>query len=450
MNFLVIGTFLVCFLAEYFARKLDVLPGYFVLLPELFAGLTLLVVIGQFLVGRRLQLDSRYLVFLALFLLTIAMGAVAQNVPSGAIISGLRDYIPFLPFLLLGAIYPFTARQIKTQLTVLAVLLVVQIPIAFYQRFFSYADKMHTGDVVTGTIKTSSALSMLMIAGITILVVLYLKRRLSLPLLLIATGFLLVPTTLNETKGTLVLLPIAMLAPLFCIPKAERPLRKLLPLIAVFAVTGAVFVGAYNAMLQYKYPGRTMQQFWLEGGVQEYMYKGSVEGEDRVGRFDSVRFAVRGISETPLRAAFGLGIGNVSPAMMPGFEGDYAHYYDLYEISFTQLSMLLWNVGYMGLVAFGLLFFAIFRDALLLARSGGAMATFAQVWAPLTVIAAMCLFYKPILMINEIVYPFMLYAGVVARSAYGLRREQRARQREREGARRSEYDWREVSNLARQ
>src|SRR5690606_8850613 len=109
----------------------------------------------------------------------------------------------------------------------LALLLLVQVPLAVYQRFFSFQNKMHTGDVVTGTVSGSHALSILLISCVSILAVLYLKRRLSLMPLLVATGFLLLPTMLNETKATLVMLPIAMLAPLFFISKRERPFRRL-------------------------------------------------------------------------------------------------------------------------------------------------------------------------------------------------------------------------------
>ena len=447
INLLVIATLVCSFSVDYLARKLGLISPYFILLPELFSGIALLVVFARILAGKRLLLDARYILFLVLLFFTIAMGAVAQAVPSGAIISGLRDYLRFLPFFLLPAIYPFTGRQIKAQLTVLGVMLIVQVPVAVYQRFFAFADRMHTGDVVTGTMSTSGSLSILMVAGVAGLTVLYLKRRLSLALLLAATGFLLLPTMLNETKATLVMLPIAMLAPLFLMRGAERPFRRLFPLVAVFAATGVVFIGVYNTLMQeHRDSEASLQEFWFEGGVQNYVYKGSVEGDSRVGRLDSLQLAVRGVTQTPLRAAFGLGVGNVSPAQIPGFEGEYAHYYDLYKISFTQASMLLWNMGFMGLVVFGLFYFATFRDALLLARSSGPSAMLGQVWAPITLIAAMCLAYKSTVTMNEIMYPLMFYAGVLARTAYSLRREQRARRHEaaRPGV------WRPVSAMARQ
>jgi hypothetical protein len=449
VNFLVIALLVSCFVASYLARTLQVVSVYFVLLPELFAGIALLVVLARIVVGKRLQIDGRYLLFVALLVLTMAMGIVAQEVPSGAVVSGLRDYLPVLPILLLGAAYPFTSRQIKTQLVVLGLLLMIQVPIAFHQRFFAFAHKMHTGDVITGTLSSSGALSVVMVAGVTVLTVMYLRRRLALMPLLLMTGFLLVPTMLNETKATLVMLPIAMLAPILFMRRSEKPFRRLMPLVAVFAAAGIAFIGAYNTLIQHRSPDSSLQQFWFEGGVLDYVYKGSLEGDQRIGRVDSVQLALRGISEDPLRAAFGLGIGNVSSAQIPGFEGEYSHYYDVYKVSFTQLSMLFWNMGYMGIVIYALLFYAVFRDAVLLARGEGRDAMLGQIWAPIVMIAAMCMFYKPILTIQEFIFPFMFYAGIVARRAHELRGVRRASRRGRAPAA-TEPAWRPASAMARQ
>jgi len=448
VNLLVLALLVSCFLASYLARGLKVLPVYFVLLPELLAGVALLIVLSRLVVGKRPQLDGRYLLFIGLLVLTMAMGIVAQRVPAGAVVSGLRDYIPMLSFLLLGAAYPFTSRQIKAQLVVIGVLLLVQVPTAVYQRFFSFAHKMHTGDVVTGTTTNSGTLSVVMVSGVTVLTVLYLRRRIALMPLLVLTGFMLVPTMLNETKATFVMLPIAMLAPIFFMRRSEKPFRRLIPLVAVFAVAGVAFVGVYNAMIQHRNPDSSLQEFWFEGGVLNYVYKGSLEGDERVGRVDSVQIALREISQSPLRAVFGLGIGNVSPAQLPGFDGEYSHYYRAYKISFTQITMLLWNLGYMGIVVYGLLFYAIFRDAVLLARGAGKDAMLGQIWAPIVMIAAMCMFYKAVLTDQEFIYPFMFYAGVVGRRAHLLRQERRALKRSQAPA--AERGWGPASVLARQ
>jgi len=429
INALVIATFLACFLASFFAKKLNVVSVYFVLLPELLSGVVLLVVIARLIVGKRFELDGKYLVFVAALLMTMAMGAAAQSVPAGPLVSGLRAYLPALPLLLLGAVYPFSGRQIRKQIAVLIALLAIQIPIAVYQRFWQFAHKMHTGDVVTGTVTNSGVLSVIMVSGVTLLTVLYLRKRLGLLPYLICTGLMLVPTAVNETKATILMLPVAMFAPIVLMRRSEQPLRRLMPIVAIFALCGAGFVATYNYLIVNRESGTSLEDFWLEGRVQDYMYRGAVEGDPRVGRIDSMQIAARTISETPLRAAFGLGIGNVSPALLPGFEGEYAHYYDKYRVWFTQITLLLWNMGFVGVAVYTLLFFAMFKDALALARAGGSSAAIGQCWGAVVVLVAMCMLYNSVLTMNEVMFPFMFYAGFVARRAHLLRRERRARRR---------------------
>lgn len=429
INALVIATFIACFLASFLAKKVSVVSLYFVLLPELLSGIVLLVVIARLIVGKRVELDGKYLLFIAALLLTMAMGAVAQGVPAGPLVSGLRAYLPALPLLLLGAAYPFGCRQIRKQIAVLIALLAIQVPLAVYQRFWQFAHKMHTGDVVTGTVTDSGVLSMVMISGVALLTVLYLRKRLGLLPYLICTGLMLVPTAVNETKATVVMLPVAMFAPIVLMRRSEQPIRRLVPIVAIFAVCGVAFVATYNALIVNRASGTSLESFWLEGRVQDYMYRGAVEGDPRVGRIDSMQIAARAISETPLRAAFGLGIGNVSPSKLPGFEGEYAHYYNKYRVWFTQITLLLWNMGFAGVAVYALLFFAMFKDAVTLARVGSPDAAIGQCWGALVVLVAMCMVYNSVLMMNEVMFPFMFYAGFVARRAHLLRRERRARRR---------------------
>lgn len=424
MNALIILTFASCFLATYFARKLNLISVYFSLTPELLSGIILLVVLGRLILGRRFEADVRYLIFVLLLLLTLAVGIVVNRVPTGAVISGMRDYLPMLPLLLIGAVYPFTARQIRAQLIVLGLLLAIQVPIALYQRFVSYSHAMHTGDVVTGTVTDSGSLSILLVSGVAVLTVLYLRRRMTLAHLLFVSGFLLIPAMINETKATLIMLPVAMLAPILLMPREERALRRMIPLLAVFAVVGTVYVSVYNSLIVHRNADKTLQTFFLEGGLSTYIYK---DNSTTIGRFDSIEIAMTEIAKTPMTAAFGLGAGNVATSMLPGFEGEYAHYEAPYKVKFTQMSMLLWNVGWVGVAVFVLLFHAMFRDAVLLARSGGADGMLGQAWAPVVIMLAMCMFYNAFATMYELIFPMMFYGGVIARRAYRVRADARRR-----------------------
>ncbi len=429
MNFLVMALFVAIFLSGYLAQRLGVIPVYFMLIPELLTGIALLAVLLRVISGRRIALDWRYVAFLGVFLFTLVAGFLAQSMPPGAIVAGLRNYVKFVPIFLLAAAYPFTARQLKSQLIVLLVVLIAQIPLAVYQRFVQFAHRMHTGDPIQGMATSSSALSLLMVCAIVLLVSLYLRSRIKLPFLLFATALLMVPTTLNETKGTFVMLPVAMLAPAFFMPRGARPFRKMVPIIAIGMVALIAFVAVYDRMITHRDDGVTIIEFFTEGRVNTYLYTGAAEGEDRyIGRFDSVAIASKMISADPLKLAFGYGAGNVSTSRsLPGFEGDYGIYFDRYGVGVTQVSNFLWEIGAVGMLAFLWLYWCVFRDARLLARTKGDFAIYGQVWAVIVILMGMALMYKSVLAMNEIAYLFWFYSGVVARNAYLERRERKKR-----------------------
>ncbi len=423
MNFLVGAMFVSVFGAGYLVRRLDVIHPYFVLLPELTTAVCLLVVIGRVLAGKEIALDWRYVVFFALFFFVLLFGFLVQGMSSGAVISGLRGYVKFIPFFLLPVVYPFTPRQLKAQLAVLLTILFLQIPLAVYQRFVEFADRMHTGDPVRGMATSSSSLSMLMVCVIALLVSAYYRRRIRLPFLMAATAVFFLPTTLNETKGTLVMLPVALLLPALLMPSGTKTMRRVIPVAIVGVAAGLAFVSVYNYFIQYREFGKPLETFFTEGHVRHYLYTGADPADDRaIGRFDSISLAFDTISRDPLTLAFGLGAGNVSPSSLPGFEGEYAHYFERYGVALTQITNFLWEIGFVGLAVYLLMYALVFQDSLLLARRDGAVGLLGQVWATVTVMMGMALFYKSVFSMNEIGYLFWFYSGIVAGKACAVRR----------------------------
>src|SRR5690606_36736386 len=190
---------------------------------------------------------------------------------------------------------------------------------------------MHTCDPVKGMMTTSSALSMLMVYVIAFAVSLYLRRSIRLPTLLVTIAVFMVPTTLNETKGTLIMLPVAMLAPALFMPPGSRPLRRIVPIVAIGTVALVSYMSVYNYLIQHREYGQELGTFFSERHVDRYLYTGAAEGDSKfVGRFDSVVIATDMLSRDPLTLAFGLGAGNVSESSLPGFEGQYAFYLNRY------------------------------------------------------------------------------------------------------------------------
>src|SRR5262245_14747707 len=131
MHALVTALLLAILIVEYLVEAHGLIHPYAILLPELLSGIAMMVVLVRFMNGTRVSFDWRYGLFLLVLLFTIAFGFAVQDVPTGAMLAGVRSYIKFLPFFLLPAVHRFTSRQLQMQLVLLLVLAVgIETPLA--------------------------------------------------------------------------------------------------------------------------------------------------------------------------------------------------------------------------------------------------------------------------------------------------------------------------------
>ena len=428
MQILVIALLLQILVVEYLIEAHGLLPHYAILVPELLSGVAMLVVLVRIMSGRRIDFDWRYGIFLAALLFTIVFGYMVQDVPDGAMLAGARSYLRFLPFFLLPAVHRFTARQLHVQLMLLLLIALAETPLALYQRFVEFGSDMHTGDVVKGTLTSSSALSMFMVAAVAGAVVFYVRGRLKLTALIVLAAWLITPTTINETKATVLLLPVALLLPAILMPHKERLLRKLVPIAGVGLLAGVAFVGIYNALIQYGNYGDDLGTFFTSGDIRYYLYTGAANTDQPyVGRFDSIEIALKYTSQDPLKLAFGYGAGNVSESFLPEFAGRYADYFLRLGVGQTQVTTFLWEVGVAGLLVYLFLFYLVARDSLTLARSNDSAAYLGQVWTVAMIIMTFGLVYKSVFSMNDCGYLFWYFSGVVASRAVAVRQSASSR-----------------------
>ncbi len=430
MHALVIALLVQIMVVEYLIESRGLLHPYAILIPELLSGVAMLVVLARIMGGARIAFDWRYGLFLAVLLFTIVFASVVQDVPDGAMLAGARSYLKFLPFFLLPAVHRFTPRQLQTQLMLLLVLAMLQTPLALYQRFVEFGDAMHSGDPVKGTLTTSSAMSMFLVAAIAGAVVFYLRGRLRLAALVVLCAWLFLPTTINETKATLLLLPVALVVPALLMPgRGRRLLRKVVPLVGVGVVAVTAFVLAYNYLIQYReYAGPISEYFKGDTTLWYYLYTGAANSDQPyVGRFDSIEIALEHTLQDPLKLAFGYGAGNVSESFLPEFAGRYSDYYMRLGVGQTQVTLFLWEVGVVGLLAYLFLFYLLTRDSLTLARSNDYAAPLGQLWTVAMIIMTFSLIYKSVFSMNDFGYLFWYFSGVVASRAVIVRQGARKR-----------------------
>jgi hypothetical protein len=423
MQALVIALLIQVMVVEYLIEYRGFLNAYAILIPELLSGIAMLVVLARVMGGARIALDWRYGIFLLALLFTIVFGYMVQEVPDGAMLAGARSYLKFLPFFLLPAVHRFTPRQLHIQLMLMLTIALAETPLALYQRFVEFADALHTGDVVRGTVTSESALSMFMMATIAGAIVFYLRGRLKLAALVVLAAWLFVPTTINETKSTVLLLPVALLVPAFLMPHRARLLPKLMPIVGVGLLAGAAFVLSYNVMIQHSEYGDSLGDFFTSSDLLYYLYTGAANTDQPyVGRFDSIEIALEHTSQDPLRLAFGYGAGNVSESFLPEFAGRYADYFLRLGVGQTQVTTFLWEVGVAGLLAYLFLFCLVLRDSLTLARSSDPVAHLGQLWTVAVIIMTFGLVYKSVFSMNDVGYLFWYFSGVVASRAVVVRR----------------------------
>ena len=430
MHALVIALLIQILVVEYLIESRGLLHPYLILVPEALSAIAMLVVLLKIMGGARVAFDWRYGLFIVALLFTLIVGYTIQNVPDGAMLAGARSYLKFLPFFLLPAVHRFTPKQLQAQLTLVLVLALMQMPLAFYQRFVEFAASMHTGDPVKGTLTTSSAMSMFLVAVMGGCVTFYLRGRLSLRALIVLCAALFLPTTINETKATLLLLPFALLVPAMLMPGKTRQLRKVAPVLGVGFVAVTAFVLVYNYLIQYREYAGPISEYFTTDTALYYLYTGAANTDQNyIGRFDSIEIALEHTGQDPLRLAFGYGAGNVSESFLPQFAGQYWSYFTRFDVGATQITAFLWEIGVVGVVIYLYLLALVARDAITLARSNDTAAPLGQIWAVAVIVTTFALVYKSVFSMNDFGYLFWYFSGVVASRAVTVRHAARKRVR---------------------
>jgi hypothetical protein len=333
----------------------------------------------------------------------------------------MRTYFKQFPFFLLPAVYDFSEEQFKKQLQFILPLLILQCPLAVYQRLFQFRASM-TGDVITGTLDISSVLSITLICSIAVIFALYLKKRIGFKLFLIIACCLFLPTTLNETKGTLVLLPLALILPAFFLQgEGNSKTKSFLTTALIGLLFISTFIPIYDHFMKPRLGYSVLDFFQDKSKVEGYLYRGAREDETKkIRRGDAIVLAQKNLSKDPLTLAFGLGMGNVMESYFESARGKNTDKLE-YGAQMLALTQLLWELGLLGATVYVIFFVFFFRDALLLRKSGDIFGSFALGWSAVVVIMGLSLIYKNILQFNVINFMFWYFSGLVAAKTYKMR-----------------------------
>lgn len=421
MNMLVYGVISLCFFDGYI---IDRLPPVFKLIPEILSAAIALLVLTKITAERFMALQTKYVILAIFTILHIITGIIVNFVAPGVILSGLRQFAPGIALFLLPMAYRFSQDEIFKQLKLILYFSLFQIPVTLYQRLVKYQG-FDTGDVVTGTLGagTSGALSVLLVSVVAVVITLYVRKKISSVACGLLTVALLIPTTINETKVTVVLLPIAVFIPFLVASSGKITFSQL----ATGILGSAVLIGGFTigyqqfyhhtlSPTQYLYSGKDIaeKQSLSDQSIGVLNIPSDTVGTtDAGGRLDKIILPLQVLSSDPIKLWLGYGIGNVSNSIIGKFSGEYAS--ALGKISGqTLLSSALWNFGIGGAVLVLVFQCLILQDAYYLWRKHRDDNVLIAAWIPVTLIQLIVTPYLNIFNFNVLIFLFNYLSGYVA------------------------------------
>jgi hypothetical protein len=425
MRFVVFLMILSVLLGEYLTKEFS-LPRYVAWLPEMVSLCAGLIVIVRGIQSRFRDVDAKYFIVFGIMALHILAGVVLNQMSPGVVFSGIRIYLKSLPFFFLPLVVKFEDRDLKWQLLLVAGISLIQFPIAWDQQQMPGV----TGDNVSGTLGISSFMSVFLCCTSAVAMSFYLKGRITLAILIAFLALTLPATMINETKGTMFLLPIALLAPVIFLGKAQGARKARQAALTLVLICGffAAFIPVYDHFIKERWEQERwgiLEFFQTEGRVEEYLMKDSELGSSKAGKIDSLFLPFKAARHDATQIVFGLGIANVSPSSLGhGFEGEYARRYGL--LMGPTTAVFLWEIGLIGTALAFLILYMIFRDARVAREAEGITGALALAWIAVTGIMFIAWFYKKTVGSDALSYLFWFYSGVIAAASMRIRRRSKA------------------------
>jgi hypothetical protein len=301
----------------------------------------------------------------------------------------------------------------------------VQVPVALYQRWTVQMEGRFSGDDVRGTLMDSGILTLFLVCAVLILTGMLLRRRIGALWYGVLVFMLLIPTTINETKVTVLFLPAGLLVTLFFGAEPGKRLKYIGLALAGLVVVGALYVPIYNmtqANNPYKNEKDVAAFFSNEKAIGKYLSSdvGGVGTTKDVRRGDAIAVPFQFLAQDPVRLMFGLGMGAVSPSNFgKNFEGSY---YQLFRkfliVSFT---FFLLEFGVLGVTLIGVLFWMVFSDTLAVRRQDDTtLGVLAAGWTGVVVIFAVDMIYTIFHEFASVTYLYWYFSGLICARCVSL------------------------------
>jgi hypothetical protein len=418
VNALLYLLFLSFFTLEWIAFRYHAFGRVATWLPEILSLIAVASVIILVTVRKSFCLQPKYIAFFFLFLLIISGGIVINQVSPEVMLAGLRNYLKYMPFFFLPVVYKFSDEQLRKQLKFLLLLSLLQLPVTLYQKFIEFKQEF-SGDPIGGTlgVNTSGVLSVYLICVISLTIAFYLKKRIKLLLSIFLILSLFIPTTLNETKITFFILPIAFLIP-FIMEKSGY--KKKITMVFVLGIAMIIFVFIYDHFRSFdnKNESAILQFITKEDRFKNYLYSRADPHRAReVSRIDSIILAIKYLSKDG-NLLLGVGVGNASPSFSKDLSGEYYKKYQFAYPNNVYLSLILWEMGVVGIILYCLFFYLVVSDSIYLKNRNDLTGALSLGWIAVVILMIGSFIYFATFNENLFGYLFWYISGYIAGQRY--------------------------------
>ncbi|CCK81808.1 uncharacterized protein TOL2_C36520 [Desulfobacula toluolica Tol2] len=357
-------------------------------------------------INKQTHIPIKYILLIGIYLAHIIIGFLLNDVNGWVILSGMRIYTKFIPIFLVMLIFTSVEEDVKKIIWLVFILSMLQFPIVVWQRFVLFATSI-SGDPMGGTVghSASGVLSIYLLIIISFLVSFYFKGIISLPFFLLSLAASFIPTTLNETKITFILLPIAFIFPAMFIKAKRKTILQVILVLFIFASSFIVLRGIYNHF---------QQKRWGYGIETFVMTPGRLEGYSKM-RIDPIKHSFSNAVKDIRFLFFGRGAGNVSEGFTKKLSGKYIKEGEFYMVGRVSFPKMIWEIGILGTFIFFMFPFFIFIDAARLCRKEGLSSAFSLGMLSFSVLFSLSMFYTFTMDSNLLIYLFFLSAGYIAK-----------------------------------
>jgi hypothetical protein len=408
-----------CMLASYVSSPdVGLAPAVVKFLPDLLSVSTGLYVVLAGTRQRFCYVGFRYWLIFAALGLAVIIGPLVNNESVGAIVAGSRYYLRAIPLFFLPAVFDFSEKDLKRIMYLLLALSLLQSPIAVYQRYTVFERNSYSGDAVIGTLMTSGILSLFLIAVLCVMGSLMLRGRIGKLWYAACFVALMLPMSINETKVTVFLLPLALLV---TFALAARPGKRILVIasaLGLLVLGGVIFVPLYDYFNTMHNPVPFTIEDFLTNSDQLNTYmdkKAGVGTGEEAGRLDALRAPINALAHDPVQLTFGLGLGNASHSSLGAqFTGKYDTIYwnFVQELSITAF---LFELGLFGTTLIVIFHWMLLRDALYVSRrDSGLIGDLAPGYIGTWVTVTVGLLYSTLHTFESLSFMFWFFSGLIA------------------------------------